>query len=741
MIPSQETFHTTYAVVNLDGGEIARGLVDGPLAGLQAAGVADLTPLTTEADARAAVDAGDVSAAIVIPAGFTEAVQAGAPAQLLVIGGPSSLSAEVARSVLAGFGSQVTAVQVAVGTALAAAGEAPDPALAGELAAAALAAPAPIILTAGETADRTASSKTYYGASMAVLFVFFAAQFGVLSLLAERRNGTLARMLAAPIAPATILLGKVLVSMVVASISMTVIVLATTFLMGADWGDPLAVAALVLAVALAASGIATLIVGFARTEEQASSFIAVVALTLAVFGGSFFPMSQAPEGMAAAQPRHPARVVHPRDQRPRGRRRDRGRRAVAGGARGDRRGDRGDRPAAGAPGGGTVNALAIAEVNVRRLLRDRTSTLLRLRPADRAHRRAGHRLRRPGRAADGHRGGRERRPRGRARRRHPRRRREARAQGARHGRRAHGRGRGGHARDRGDHPAGLRRDACGAAASRRSSSSASPRAPSRPCARRSARRSRRRQPWSRPPASPRAGEGIPFDEALATARSVQGEMAGVTVAVERIGEGLFPAGTGAFAPGAQNQLVLFMFLTSMTAATQLILTRQLGVSRRMLASPIRVRTILVGETLGRFGVAMLQGLFIVILSAIIFGVSWGDPLAAGTIVVLFALVGTGAAMVVGVFSNNPDQAGALGVMAGMLLGALGGAMVPLEIFPEPAHTLAFLTPQAWAIQGLREVALRGGTVVDVLQELGVLVLYAVALMAVGTWQFRRILTR
>jgi ABC-2 type transport system permease protein len=236
-------------------------------------------------------------------------------------------------------------------------------------------------------------------------------------------------------------------------------------------------------------------------------------------------------------------------------------------------------------------------------------------------------------------------------------------------------------------------------------------------------------------------EGIPFDAALAMARSVQGEVAGVTVAVERIGEGLFPAGTGAFAPGAQSQLVLFMFLTSMTAATQLILTRQLGVSRRLLASPIRVRTILVGETLGRFGVAMLQGLFIVILSAIIFGVSWGDPLAAGTIVVLFALVGTGAAMVVGVFSNNPDQAGALGVMAGMLLGALGGAMVPLEIFPEPAHTLAYLTPQAWAIQGLREVALRGGGVVDVLQELGVLALYAVALMAIGTWQFRRILTR
>jgi len=39
------------------------------------------------------------------------------------------------------------------------------------------------------------------------------------------------------------------------------------------------------------------------------------------------------------------------------------------------------------------------------------------------------------------------------------------------------------------------------------------------------------------------------------------------------------------------------------------------------------------------------------------------------------------------------------------------------------------------------VALRGGTVVDVVTELGALALYGVALMAVGTWQFRRILTR
>lgn len=238
-----------------------------------------------------------------------------------------------------------------------------------------------------------------------------------------------------------------------------------------------------------------------------------------------------------------------------------------------------------------------------------------------------------------------------------------------------------------------------------------------------------------------AETGISFEQAIGVAADVQAQTPGVEVAVERIGEGIFPEGTVAFAPGAQSQLVLFMFLTSMTAATQIILSRQLGVSRRMLAAPIGMTTIVVGEVLGRFGVAMVQGLFIVFLSALAFGVPWGDPLAAGLVVVTFALVGTGAAMVVGVFANDVDQAGALGVMAGMLLGALGGAMVPLEIFPEPMHSIAYATPHAWAIQGLRSVGLHESGVADIMPELAVLGLFAVSLVALGSWRFRRVLSR
>lgn len=299
MIPSQEGFHAAYVVVDLDRGPIAQGLREGPIQGLADADVATITTADSEATARAQVDAGDVDAAIIIPAGFSDAIQAGEPAQLAIIGGPATLSVEIARSVLAGFGSEVTAVQVGVHAALGATGAAPEPSLVARLARGALAIPAPIVVSQDATSQRQASSTTYYGASMAVLFVFFAAQFGVVGLLAERRTGTLARMLASPVGPGSIVFGKVLVSLVMATVSMSVMVIATTVFLGARWGDPVAVAGLVLAMSIAATGVATLVVGFARTEEQAGGAIAIVALTLAVLGGSFFPVSQAPEGLAS----------------------------------------------------------------------------------------------------------------------------------------------------------------------------------------------------------------------------------------------------------------------------------------------------------------------------------------------------------------------------------------------------------------------------------------------------------
>lgn len=231
-------------------------------------------------------------------------------------------------------------------------------------------------------------------------------------------------------------------------------------------------------------------------------------------------------------------------------------------------------------------------------------------------------------------------------------------------------------------------------------------------------------------------QGGTFDAALTSARSRQATVAGVAVAVEPVNAA---SGGNAFNAGAQSQLVLFMFLTSLTGAVELVMTRQLGVARRVFASPTGATTIIVGESLARIAFALAQGVFIVGATAVLFGVTWGDPASLAAVVLMFSVVAGGAAMLVGAFARNPSQAGALGPALGMLLGLLGGAMVPLELFPPMMQTLARFTPHSWAMDALAVASQPGNTVADILPELGVLAVFAVVFFAFASARFRRVL--
>lgn len=292
----EDGFHARWTVVDLDGGAIAKALEDGPLAAMEASGTLELARAGSTVAARRAIEEGRSGTAIIIPEGFSAGLQAGSGASVeLLVAPDATISGQVARSVLSGFGQEVEAVRLSVLTALGAAGQLPDPESVAALGEAARAQPDPIVLSDGVADAREVPNSTYYAASMAVFFVFLAAQFGLVSLHAEKRNGTLARMLAAPLPWWSVVAGKVLVSIALALISLSVIILGTSLLLGARWGDPTAVATLVVAAAVAATGIASLAVAFTRTEEQAAAAVAVVTMLLAILGGTFFPVNMGPE--------------------------------------------------------------------------------------------------------------------------------------------------------------------------------------------------------------------------------------------------------------------------------------------------------------------------------------------------------------------------------------------------------------------------------------------------------------
>jgi ABC-2 type transport system permease protein len=201
------------------------------------------------------------------------------------------------------------------------------------------------------------------------------------------------------------------------------------------------------------------------------------------------------------------------------------------------------------------------------------------------------------------------------------------------------------------------------------------------------------------------------------------------------------AGLGRFDLGASSQLFLFTFLTAMGAGAALIQTRELGIARRMVSTPTSVPTILAGQALGRIAIAVFQAAYLVVATWLLFRVDWGDPLATGTIVVLFCIVSGAAGLLVGATFRNDSQAGGVGVGAGLALAALGGSMVPMEIFPPGLRTAALATPHGWANRAMAEIVRRDGGLGDVLLEAGMLALFAVVLLGVATWRLRRVLSR
>ena len=234
---------------------------------------------------------------------------------------------------------------------------------------------------------------------------------------------------------------------------------------------------------------------------------------------------------------------------------------------------------------------------------------------------------------------------------------------------------------------------------------------------------------------------IPFEQTLAVATAIADNGNGIEVEVSAAGEALFPDTLGRFDLGAAQQLVLFVFLTALAGSAALILTRQLGISQRMLSTPTSIGTIVVGESMGRFGVAMVQGLYIIVLTFFIFRVNWGDPVGALLILIAFSAVGAGAGILLGATFKNDQQASGIGVMLSLGLAALGGAMLPLELFGPTMQQVAHLTPHAWALDGFAELVRRGGTTVDILPELGVLSLYAAVLLILAGWRLRVAITR
>lgn len=267
-------------VVDADGTGVSAELA-GNLAGLHGTGAIEVITLDPATDPQTALDERTLDAVIVIPEGFGDAVMSAQAPELTLVENPDRpVQASVADSILDSMATDLERTRL-----LAAASEqfGVQPGVSQQATDLAFAQEWP----GGQGLDM--SSRLMAG--MAIMFVFFTVGFGVTTLLEEKQNGTLARLLAAPIPRDAILGAKASVSYILGVLATMILFGAATVLMGAEWGSWFGVLALVLAACLTAVALMAIVAGLAKRAEGAGAVQSIIAVGLALLGGSWFPVS------------------------------------------------------------------------------------------------------------------------------------------------------------------------------------------------------------------------------------------------------------------------------------------------------------------------------------------------------------------------------------------------------------------------------------------------------------------
>lgn len=132
----------------------------------------------------------------------------------------------------------------------------------------------------------------------AVLFAFFLANSVATALIMERQEGTLRRMLCAPIARGQILFGKLLARGILGAMQVALL-----FVIGSVWlhltpgSSPLGVALTAVATIFAATGLGLLIATFGKTVEQIAGMTTLALFLMGAISGCMVPRMLLPEAM------------------------------------------------------------------------------------------------------------------------------------------------------------------------------------------------------------------------------------------------------------------------------------------------------------------------------------------------------------------------------------------------------------------------------------------------------------
>ena len=297
----EASFHATAHVVNLDSGEYGRELVS-RLDGMDEISVRE----RTLEDADAALERSAILTAVVIPAGFSDALEAGEPTHILfkqrgyggdtgqivaaiVSGAALEMGGEIqsrrmVRETLSGQGITEGEIDAVFDRRLALSRLEPAVGVS--------------VRGLGEAEDVDILNRLMPGVT--VMFLMFAVTMGAQTLVEERRIGTLERLMTTRLGINQLFAGKFLSGTLRATFQAVILLgLGFAALRIGDVSDFVQLIAFSVLIAAAVSAVGLVIGAAARTRDQAIWAAVFFTMFMTIFGGTFFAVADGPLAVVA----------------------------------------------------------------------------------------------------------------------------------------------------------------------------------------------------------------------------------------------------------------------------------------------------------------------------------------------------------------------------------------------------------------------------------------------------------
>src|SRR5262249_45069275 len=138
--------------------------------------------------------------------------------------------------------------------------------------------------------------------------------------------------------------------------------------------------------------------------------------------------------------------------------------------------------------------------------------------------------------------------------------------------------------------------------------------------------------------------------------------------------------------------------------------RRTGAWRRLLAAPVPRYKVLLATLVPYYVIGCGQLAFLFAIGATVFGMKVAGSIAALVVLSMaVVLCAVCLGLLFAAMGGTERQLGGIGSVVLLVMGLLGGCMMPRLIMPETMRSIGHSVPHSWALDGYYDVLVRSGT--------------------------------